>query len=171
MRMVQRRKIWMPRTPIDGNGASYGGNFQFACLRAYQDVVLHWLFGNVAADATVAIQQAKNIGGSGAKTLAFDTIWLVSAAAGDPVDMDKAVRHTVAANAFTVANATMDNHHMMVELHASQLDVQNGFDCIRPTFVGGAGATLVAMLVEFLNPRYSGDEGNLNVFPSALDQT
>jgi len=172
MRLVQNRRMWMFRPPIDGNGATYGGDKQFACLRGFTDFVIHFFFGNVAtADSTITLKQAKNVGGSGAKELAFDTIWLVKSDAGDPVDQDKPVRTTVAANSFTVANATHDNHHMMVEMHASQLDVQNGFDCIRPNFVGGAGATLVAIVIEAYNPRYKGAEADLNVFPSMLDQT
>lgn len=171
MRTVQQRKVWVFQPPIDGTGAVFGGNKQFACLRGITDVVIHFIFGNLAADGTITLQQAKNVGGNGAKALAFDTIWLTKSDAGAPEDQDKPVRTTVAANSFTAAAASMDNTHMQIEMHVSQLDVQNGFDCIRPNFAGGAGASLVCIIIEGRNPRYTGAESDLNVSPSMLDQT
>jgi hypothetical protein len=171
MRMVQRRKIVTLRTPVDSTGAAQGGNLSAVSVRAYKDIVFHYVFGNVAADCAITLQQCKNVGGSGGKALAFDTIYLVKTNAGAPEDQDKAVRTTVASNSFTVANATHDNHHMMIEMQTDKLDVSNGFDCVRPELSSPAGACLVCMFVELLNPRYSGDESNLRVMPSALDQT
>jgi len=171
MRMVQRRKIVVLRTPFDTTGAAQGGNFSAVCLRGYKDFVIHYIFGNVAADCAITLQQCKNVGGASGKTLAFDKLYAVQTNAGAPEDQDKAIPVTVSGNSFTVANATYDNYHLMVEGQADKLDVNNGFDCIRPELSSPAGACLVCIFVELLNPRYSGQENEVRVMPSALDQT
>ena len=171
MRMVQRRKIVVLRTPIDTNGTAQGGNFSAVCLSNYKDVVVHYIFGNVAGDCNITLQQCKNVGGNGAKTLSFDKIYEVKTTAGAPEDQDKAVKQTVASDSYTVAAASRDNYHMMIEMQADKLDRANGFDCIRPNLSDPSAACLVCIMVELLNPRYSGNESDVNVMPSALDQT
>lgn len=161
-------KRWCPVQPIDGNGLTLGGNFQFASMKNHYRVAFHFLFGNVAADGTISLQQAKNIGGSGAKTLAFTKYARQQCIAGDPRDQDKFLVETATGNAITVAAASNDGNWYIIEMKADELDVNNGFDCVRPNFIGGAGATLVAIWVEFLDPKYSGNQVDNNIFPSVL---
>lgn len=171
MRMVQRRKLVIFRTPFDTTGQAQGGNLSAAHVGKYKDLVFHYLFGNVAADCAITLQQCKNVGGSGAKVLAFDKIYAIQTNAGAPEDQDKAVPIVVAANSFTVANGSMDNHHFMIEMQTDKLDVNNAFDCVRPELSSPAGACLVAIWLELLSPRYSGQENEPKIMPSALDQT
>lgn len=170
MRMVQRRKLIVWRTPLDVSGLPQGGNLPFVHIGNYKDVVVHFIFGNVAADAAMTLQQAKNVGGGGAKALAFDKIYKVQTNAGAVEDQDKAVGEIVASTR-TVANGSEDQYHFMIEFQADKLDRNNGYDCIRPALSSPAGAVLVCILVELLNPRFSGIEDDVRVMPSALDQT
>lgn len=170
--MVQRRKIVVLRTPIDSTGAAQGGNFSAVCLRGYKDFVVHYIFGNIAGDVNLTLQQCKNVGGSGGKTLSFDKIYKVKTNSGAPEDQDKAIAETVSNDSYAVVNTTHDNYHFMIEGQADKLDVNNGFDCIRPEMsTPGANACLVTIFVELLNPRYSGQEDEVRIMPSALDQT
>ena len=172
MRMVQRRKMVMLVPPKDSTGAAQGGNLPFVSVGKHRDFVVHFFFGNIAGDVNLTLQQAKNVGGNGAKALGFDKIYAVQSDAGDVVDQDKAVPVTVASDTHAVANATDDNYHYMIEMRVDQLDVNNGFDCIRPNMsTPGANACLVCIVVELLNPRYSGEEDELGIYPSAMDQT
>jgi hypothetical protein len=171
MRAVQRRKFVTLRTPVDTNGVAQGGNFPFVSLRHHSDVVVHFIFGAVGGDCNITLQQAKNVGGNGAKALGFDKVYTVQTDAGSLEDQDKAVPVAVVSDSHPVEADTDDNYHIMIEFKADQLDVNNGFDSIRPNLSDPAAATLVCIMVELLNPRYSGIEDDVRQFPSALDQT
>lgn len=173
-KFVQNNTVWVPRTPIDGNGANYGGNFQFACMKNFAHATVCWLFGNLAADATISIQQAKNIGGSGAKAYTIDKIYKQQCVAGDAKDQTRMIEEDVAATSRTVTNTgpAEDGYLFCVEIEGEQLDVANGFDCIRPVFAGGSGASLITMFVIFSNPRHRGrlDDPRMNTSPLMGEQ-
>jgi hypothetical protein len=169
--MVQRRKIVVLRTPIDTNGTPQGGNYSFVSVGKYKHFVVHVIVGNLAGDAALTLKQAKNVGGNESKELEFDTIYRVQTNAGAPEDQDKAVKHDVASNSYTILAASHDNSHFMIEMKPDQLDVNGGFDCIRPHLADPGAAGLVTIFVELLEPRYSGQEDLVEIMPSALDQT
>lgn len=164
---VMNRKIWVPQPPKDVNGLTLGGNYQFACLKNGARWAAHFIFGNVAADGTITLKQAKNVGGSGAKALAFTTYYYCKTNDGDVEQQDTFQKLTATGNSITVANATDDNGYFMIEGKTDMLDVSNGFDCIRPELTGGAGATLAMIMLELNDLRYGGTLGNDKV-PSML---
>lgn len=171
-KFVHNNIIWVPRVPIDGNGATYGGDFQFACMKNFAHATCFWLFGNIAADATISIEQAKDIGGNSAKAYTIDTLYKQQCNAGTNYDQTKFIEEAVNATSRTIANASEDSYLFMVEIEGEQLDVSNGFDCLRPKVVNGAGATLVTMGVIFSNPRFQGrlDDPRQNMSPLAGEQ-
>jgi hypothetical protein len=74
----------------------------------------------------------------------------------------------VTSDTFTLAAATHDNYIAIVEIKADDLDVDNAFDCIRPQLADPAAAAVIGILVELHDPRYRGDEENMDVMPSGL---
>lgn len=168
MRMVQRRKIVVLVPPRDVNGVAQGGNIPFVRVGLSKHIIVHFIFGNLAGDVNITLQQAKNIGGNGAKALGFDKIYGVQSDAGSLEDTDKAVPFDVTADSYTVPHATEDMYHYMIEFKPDQLDVNNKFDCIRPNLSDPAAAGLVCIFVECLEPRYSGIENDVRHFPSNM---
>lgn len=173
-KFVENVVVWCPQVPKDVNGLTLGGNYQYACMKHFGHATVCWLLGNLAADGTLSITQAKNIGGSGSKAYTIDTIYKMQTTAGDAKDQTRFIEEAVAATSRTVKNTSPaeDNYLFCVEIEAEQLDVANGFDCIRPEFVGGSGASLLAMFVIFSNPRFLGrlDDPRQNMSPLAGEQ-
>lgn len=150
------------------NGLIIGGNISAVCLKYYNWAVVNILFGNLAADCTIAMQQAKNVGGSGIKTLGLAKMFKQTTNNSDPEQADMFQEVTVTADVYTVSNSSEDNAFFKIEVNPADLDVDNDFDCIRPLVTAGAGATLVAVWIDLFAARYRGKENQPKVFPSAL---
>jgi len=168
MKAVQNRKIVVLRSPIDINGNPQGGNYSFVSMKNYQHAVFHFIFGNVAGNANITLQQAKNVSGNGAKTLGFTEIYRTKTDASPEYNADRAEKVAVASDTHAVLAASDDNTHFEIEMKNDNLDVDNKFDCVRPHLSDPAAAALVCIFVELRNPRFAGDPSNVNVMPSAL---
>ncbi len=157
--------LWLP--PVDGNGTTYGGDRSFVSMKDYPYVRVLFQFGNQAGTTTITFKQAKNVGGGSNKTLGFTTIWQAQSDAGSPWDQDKFIKVTVAANSYATVAATHDNYLMIVEFKADQLDVTNGFDCIRPNIVCSAAANLLSCQIDMMDGKFVGSL-DPKVMPSML---
>ncbi len=167
-RFTQRMKSVPFYMPKDANGADVGGAISFISLKNYPWAVVNVMVGNLAADATLTLKQAKNVEGGSSKALAFTRLLKCQTVAGDTIDQDKFIEEAVASNSYTLANASQDNHWFKIEVKAAMLDVSNGFDCFRPQITAGAGATLLAVWVDLMLGRSRGDEENTKIMKSAL---
>jgi hypothetical protein len=167
-RITQRIKSVPFYMPKDATGADVGGAIPFISLKNYPFAVVNVMVGNLAADATLTLKQAKNVEGGSSKALNFAKLLKCQTVAGAEEDRDKFIEEAVTNNSYTLANASQDNHWFKIEVSASMLDVNGGFDCFRPNIAAGAGATLLAVWVDLFFGRSRGDEENVNIIKSAL---
>lgn len=93
--------------------------------------------------SAITLKQATAVAGTGEKALAFDTVYVntdTSAASGDVL-----TKTTVTSNTFTTDATNSKNLLYQIEVKASDLDIANGFDCIRAG-TGDATAATVTVL-------------------------
>jgi len=65
---------------------------------------------------------------------------------------------TVTSDTYTVGSDP--NNLYVIEIDAAELDVNNGFDCVRFNLASGAGTTLLAATYILSGARYSGNDVN-----------
>jgi len=93
--------------------------------------------GTAGDDITLAVQQATAVDGTGAKALAISRIW--SKEGTQTTTGTWTLNTQTAANTWTnTTNAELEGIFAIV-VDADELDVDNGFDCIR-MYVGDVGA-------------------------------
>jgi hypothetical protein len=91
--------------------------------------------------SAITLKQATAVAGTGEKALAFDTVYVnTDTAAGDTL-----TKTAVTSNTFTTNATNSKNLMYQIEVKASDLDVTNGFDCIRAG-TGDATAATVTVL-------------------------
>ncbi len=110
--------------------------------------------------SAITLKQATTVAGAGEKPLSFTKAWRnVDTAASDLL-----AEFAVASDAFT-ADATNSKKLMyVIEVDANDLDLDNGFDCLR-LGTGNAVAQTVNALYILSGCRYSGSVDSL---PSAI---
>lgn len=142
--------------PVDLN--SSGQNGDYVCLKNYHRcaVVFHGNVGSSGTDITLTLQQATDVSGSGVKALNFTRIDSKEganlAAVGTYTTTTQA-----AANTYTVTNNEQLEQIYIIDFKADDLDVANGFDCLRVT-VNAVGAAKVGGALYILHdPKYSTD--------------
>ena len=97
--------------------------------------------GATVTGSAITLLQATSVAGAGEKPLAFAKAYRnIDADAADALS-----EFAVASNAFTTANTDSKNLMYVIEVKAEDLDVNNGFDCIR-LGVGNATAATVSVL-------------------------
>lgn len=122
--------------------------------------------GTAGQDPTLTIEQATDVSGAGVKALNFTTIYRKQAA----TDLSAVGAFTkttqTAANTYTDGDAAEEALIWIVEINADELDINNGFLCIRATIADvGAAAQPGDLLYILSEPRYAHSAENM---PSAL---
>lgn len=109
--------------------------------------------GDAGEPPTITLEQAKNVSGTGAKALNFTTIYSKGAADIQTVAQWTKVTQA-AANTYAMA-AGNTQKILAIEIAAEDLDVANGFDCVRAS-VGDVGSTSQIGCVLYLasDPKY-----------------
>lgn len=170
MEIIQIVPAFPPGTDInsdaDGDWVSLKG-FD-GCL-----VVFHKAAGTAGDDPSIALNQATAVAGTSSKALTFNHIYhKIGATALSSIGTFTKVELTTAtadldlvsvnsADLLTDVGETM----IVVNVRASDLDVDNGFDCLQ-LFIEGddiGNATLAAAYYILYNSRYAG-----NPVPSAI---
>lgn len=110
--------------------------------------------------SAITVKQATAVAGTGEKALSFAKAWRnIDTAAADTL-----AEFAVTSDTFTTD--TTDNKNLMyvIEIDADDLDLDNGFDCVR---AGTANATATVLSVVYLlsGPRYAGSVDDL---PAAI---
>jgi len=101
--------------------------------------------------SAITLKQASAVAGTGEKALAFTKVW----ANTDTGAADALTETAVSSNTFTTDATNSKNLMYVIEVDASELDMANGFDCIR-VGTGNATAATVTVLYILSNPRYAG---------------
>ncbi len=141
--------------PVDGSAAANNGDW--VSLKDYRKVVavLFKGIGTAGDDPIFKLQQASDVSGTGAKDLLFTRIYekvgtQTSTAGWTVVTQAAATSYTNAASAEAQAI-------IAVEIDASMLDVDGGFDCVRLDIADvGTNAQLISAFYVMADPRYAG---------------
>ena len=121
LRMIERMKPVWAAVPKSYSGAAMTA--QYVSMKNYDRLGIGIMTGAWAAGtAAVTLSQATAVAGTGAKALGMTTMWVNTAAAADTFTLT-----AVASNTFNLDTA---NLMYWIEVVASDLDVNNGFDCV-----------------------------------------
>jgi len=116
-------------SPIIGALATTNGDCDYVSLKGYAGCLVKLFVDNAATvtGGALTLKQATAVAGTGEKALAFDTMFAnLDAAAGDTL-----TETSVTNNTFTTLTTDNKNAMYVIDVKASDLDVSNGFDCIR----------------------------------------
>ena len=99
----------------------------------------------------ITLKQASAVAGTGEKALAFTKAWRnIDAGAADAL-----AEFAVTSNTFTTDATAAKVMHYLMDVDADDLDVANGFDCIRVGVADPANATVAFSATYFLyDARY-----------------
>jgi len=107
--------------------------------------------GNTVTGSAITLKQDVVVAGSSEKTLAFTKAWRnIDTGASDAL-----TEFTVSSNTFTTDTTNAKNLLYVIEVDAAELDVTNGFDCVR-VGTGDAANTVLSVVYILSNPRYAG---------------
>ena len=128
--------------PVDLQTGANNGDY--VSLKNYAGclVMFHSGVGSNGEDPTLTLQQASDVAGTGVKSLTFTVIFRKQAATSLASTAVWTRTTQTAANTYTNTDAAEQSALWVVDVKASDLDVDGGFDVIRATVadVGGAGA-------------------------------
>lgn len=119
-------------------GATTGGDCDYVSLKNYQGVTIVIMVDNATAvtGGAVTLKQATAVAGTGEKELAFANYFAnTDIGAGDTL-----VDTTATSNTFTTSTTDAKNQLFVIEVDAADLDVANGFDCLRVDVASMANA-------------------------------
>jgi hypothetical protein len=126
----------------------------YVSLKGYDHITFLVSYKNATTvtGSAITLSQATAVAGTSAKTLAFTTMF---AAVNDAASV--AVTQTaVSANTFTTDATNSQNGFYVIEVDASTLDLQNGFDCIALGTGNATAATIDAWYIMGGFPRFAG---------------
>lgn len=99
--------------------------------------------------SAITLKQATAVAGTSEKALAFSYQW----ANTDTGASDTLVKTAVTSDTFTTDDTNNKNLMYVIEVDAADLDVSNGFDCIRAG-TGNAAATVISVAYIVRGLRY-----------------
>ncbi len=102
--------------------------------------------GSTVTGSAITITQATDVSNTSGKTLAFTSAWR-AINAGPSGNTDVLSSFTVSSNTFTTDTTNTTDNLYVIEINATDLDVANGFDCIRPNTANSVNATLSVVAV------------------------
>lgn len=125
-------------SPIIGALATTNGDCDYVSLKNFDRCTIIITVDNATTvtGGAITLKQASDVAGTGEKALAFDKMFAnVDTGAGDTL-----TETAVTSNTFTT-NTTNDKNLMyVIEVKAEDLDVANGFDCLRVDALSMASA-------------------------------
>lgn len=116
-------------SPIIGALATTNGDCDYVSLKGYQRCTILIQVDNATTvtGAAITLKQATAVAGTSEKALGFTTMWAnTDCAAGDTL-----TETAVTSNTFTTDTTDAKNLMYVIEVAADDLDVANGFDCLR----------------------------------------
>jgi hypothetical protein len=158
MRLVDKLKPVIGLDPVVPSSSTP----DYVSLKNYKHLTAIVLVKNATTvtGSAITLLQASAVAGTGEKALAFTKVWAnTDTGAGDTL-----TETAVSSNTFTTNSTNSKNLMYVIEVDAQDLDIDNGFDCVR-VGTGNATAATVTVLYILSQPRYSGSVGDL---PSAI---
>lgn len=132
------------------------GDTTYVSLKNYRKIQIIIFIGDgtTVTGSTITLKQATAVAGTGEKALAFTRML----ANTDYAASKTMVETAVTSNTFTTQTTNSKDSMYVIEVDAEDLDVANGFDCIR---VDGTGHAATAsrgcvVLYNLFGARYSG---------------
>lgn len=119
-------------------GATTGGDCDYVSLKGYAgcSIVIAVDNATTVTGGAVTLKQATAVAGTSEKALAFST-YLANTDVGAS---DTLVETTATSNTFTTDTTDNKNQLYVIDVKAEDLDVANGFDCIRVDVASMANA-------------------------------
>lgn len=157
MRLVETIGIVPAIVPVDLSAAAADGDYVSLKNYGHVAIVVFKAAGTAGDDPDFSVQQAQAVAGTGAKDLLFTTIYQKQ---GVLTAVGTFVKITQAAGAAYSADLTSAEEQgvYVIEFDAQDLDVDNGFDCIRVRVADvGLNAQLGCAFYLLSEPRYGGD--------------
>lgn len=116
-------------SPIIGALATTNGDCDYVSLKGYQGCTILIQVDNatIVTGGAITLKQATSVAGTGEKELAFATMLANTDAAAS----DTLTETAVTSNTFTTSTTDDKNLMYVIEVDANDLDVANGFDCLR----------------------------------------
>lgn len=147
MRLLENAKIVVGAVPIDTTGAAVTGDY--VSMKGYTHLTVIIMQGAWAGGTpAVTLKQATDVAGTGEKALSFTKYF-----AGVALTDDLYAATTVSSDTYNLAATA--NTVNIIEVDASSLDVDNGFDCVRLGIATpGSNADLIAVLYVLTGTRY-----------------
>lgn len=102
--------------------------------------------GSTVTGSAITLTQATDVSNTSGKTLSFTQAWRCINA-GPSGNTDVLSSFTVSSNTFTTDTTNTTDNLYVIEIQATDLDVANGFDCIRPNTGNSVNATLSVVAV------------------------
>lgn len=110
--------------------------------------------------SAITVKQASAVAATGEKAVSFSKAWRnIDTAAADLL-----AEFTVSSDTFTTDSTNSKNLQYVIEVDADDLDMDNGFDCVR-VGTGNATAAVLGVVYILSGCRYS---GNVDALPSAI---
>lgn len=132
------------------------GDTTYVSMKGYQrcQIIISIADGTTVTGSTITLKQATAVAGTGEKALAFTRML----ANTDYAASKTMVETAVTSNTFTTQTTNSKDSLYIIDVDASDLDMANGFDCIR---VDGTGHAATAsrgcvVLYNLYGARYSG---------------
>lgn len=125
-------------SPIIGALATTNGDCDYVSLKGFQRCTIVIAVDNATTvtGGDITLKQATAVAGTSEKALAFTKMY----ANTDVAASDTLVETDVTSNTFTTDTTNDKNLLYVIEVDAADLDVTNGFDCIRVDSLSMANA-------------------------------
>lgn len=133
--------------------ATTAGDGDYVSMKGYNrlTILLPVLNATTVTGGAVTLLQAQDVAATGAKALAMTRMWAnTDAAAGDTL-----TKTAVTSDTFTTSTTNSKILLYVIEVLASDLDVANGFDCVRIDVASMASAVGAAIYL-LDGARYGG---------------
>ena len=152
--LVEEAQIVMAIVPVDSQSGANTGDY--VSLKGYDrcTVVVLKAAGVAGDDPVITMTQASDVSGTGVKNLNFTR---VDSKVGTQTGVGTFTTTTqAAANTYTDTVSAEAQAIFCVEFQSSDLDVANGFDCLKVAVpdTGSAGAQLLTAFYVLRGPRY-----------------
>lgn len=127
-RLIDTAKIVFG-SPLIGALATTGGDCDYVSLKGYERATIVIAVDNATTvtGGAITLKQATSVAGTSEKALAFASYF----ANIDTGASDTLTETTATSNTFTTDTTDNKNLLYVIEVNAADLDVANGFDCLR----------------------------------------
>lgn len=146
--LLNKAKVVMGLAPITPSTSTP----DYVCMKGYQKctAIIAVDNGDTVTGSAITLHEATAVAGTDEQALAFSKMW----ANLDTGASDTLVETAVSANTFTTLTTNGKNALYVIEIDADDLDLDDGFDCVR---VGTANAANTVLSVVYIlhGPRYA----------------